>query len=152
MQKLLFLILSSISQGSTDNENSSLGRKIRSHGGEGESDYNPYDSPMFQFIQDLTEEEISDLTVETLWDISQFYKNNPIFEPPPWFTDKTTGSTTTATTADTTTSLSRSIWAWYLSLSQSCRWPWIILRHGWTLTLQRRQLRQLPYNHPHQHS
>ena len=106
MQKLLFLILSSISQGSTDNENSSLGRKIRSHGGEGESDYNPYDSPMFQFIQDLTEEEIVDLPEETLWDISQFYKNNPSLEPPPWFTGTTTGSTTTTTTAQTTTSLS----------------------------------------------
>lgn len=98
-------MLNSISHGSTDAENSSLGRKIRSHGGEGESDYNPYDSPMFQFIQDLTEEEISDLPEETLWDISQFYKNNPSLEPPPWFKDTTTGSTTTTTTADTITSL-----------------------------------------------
>ena len=106
MQKLFFLIFNFISHGSTNNKNSSSGRKIRSHGGEGESDYNPYDSPMFQFIQDLTEEEISDLAEETLWDISQFYKNNPSLEPPSWFTSTTTGSITTTTHADTTTPLS----------------------------------------------
>ena len=39
---------------------------------------------MFQFIQDLTEEEVSDLPEETLWNISQFYKNNQSLEIPPY--------------------------------------------------------------------